>query len=72
MKQIVLRYVISSAITFLSTFSLIFGANFAMTGDTVITGSIITGIAMVAWRGGVKAVLESIVKAVLSRWGLLV
>lgn len=61
MSPTVQRYVLSSIVTFLATFFLVFGTNLEMSGSVAVSGSLIAGIALTALRAAVKAVIEGFV-----------
>lgn len=61
MSDAMKRYVLSSAVTFASTFLLVLGANVGQISDPkMLTTSGIIAILMVASRAAVKAVIEAV------------
>lgn len=62
-KQVILRYVVSSAITFFAGFSIVLLAQIdSLTVESLKDGSFI-GVLFLAVRAGVKALLEAAVAA---------
>lgn len=56
------RYLLSSSITFLSTFFVLLGTNLQnVTNPSELTFSVLAGLFMVAGRAAFKAVLEAVV-----------
>ena len=53
------RYILSSAVTFVSTFLLFVGFNLENMGTEVLTWSAISGVIMAGVRAGIKALAES-------------
>lgn len=60
MNPTIQRYLLSSAITFFSTFLTVIGGQLAVAHSTDLTTSFWLGIGMVAGRAAIKALIEAI------------
>ncbi len=60
MDTIMKKYLLSSAITFISTFLTVLGAQIAVVGSAEINSAFLLGMLMIAGRAAAKAVFESI------------
>ena len=60
MNPIITKYIVSSLITFVSTFLVTLGGQIAVTGSVEWNSALILGLLMIAGRAATKAVLESV------------
>ncbi len=60
MNPTIQKYLVSSLITFVSTFLTVLGAQVAVVGSAEINSALLLGALMIAGRAAMKAVLESI------------
>jgi len=60
MNPTITKYLVSSLITFVSTFLVTLGGQIAVTGITEFSSAAVFGLLMIAGRAATKAVLETI------------